>query len=58
MIEHYCFEFWKTPLALSTVGFACLLGEPLLAQVILDNSLGNESSVVTPNVTVKNTKIQ
>ena len=53
MLERYCFKFPKNSLVFFAVGFACSLSVPLSAQVIPDNSLGNESSIVTPNATVK-----
>ena len=42
-------------LALSTISLTCFFTYPVSAQVIPDNSLGSEKSIVTPDVTVKDT---
>jgi filamentous hemagglutinin family protein len=50
MFKHYIFQFFGISLAWSTASLTCT---PVLAQIIPDNSLGSENSLVTPNVTIK-----
>ncbi|GAB4552385.1 MAG: hypothetical protein Tsb0014_46240 [Pleurocapsa sp.] len=52
MLKHHSFSFWIVLIALSTV-ITDLFAFPISAQISPDNSLGDESSVVTPNVRVK-----
>ncbi|GAB4552378.1 MAG: hypothetical protein Tsb0014_46230 [Pleurocapsa sp.] len=52
MLKYHSFQFGIAPLALSTV-ITGLSTFPVSAQISPDNSLGNENSVVTPNVTVQ-----
>jgi filamentous hemagglutinin family protein len=47
-------SFWQASLALSTVSLIGFVTNPVCAQITPDNSLGSESSIVTPDVTVKN----
>lgn len=48
-------KIYLSQLALYIASMICFFSPPIYAQVIPDNSLGNENSIATPNITVKDT---
>lgn len=52
MLKHYCFQLWVNQLTLSTA-ITAFFASPVSAQIVPDNSLGSENSIVTPNVAVQ-----